>query len=212
MPPAIIRPDGLHIDVEATLQQLIADKELQLFADGMVVNAITEGVSVSYHTLTVAELLHIPSPVGHGFLTVLLALDAELNSVVDGETRVFPLTTFLNYRTRLRNVSIVTIRCLPLNKGGHYFFSVNEARNYLAIRVDIHPTMRVAGHVRIAIASDWRYPQRLRRVEDRLDRQVLSPSQIKTALTTDNLAQVVPPVTCEEQERLAALLSQLIND
>lgn len=211
MPASSIRPDGLHIDASATLQQLIADKELQLFADGVVVKAITEGIAAHYHVQTVAELLHHPGQDGHGLLTVFLILDAELNSVANDEARVIPLSAFLDYRTRLQDVSIAEIRCPPLNNDGHYFFSVIEENNYLAIRLDIHPTLKVAGHVRIATAGNQRSPQRLHRVEDRLDRQVLCLSQLETVLTAENLRQVVPPMSTAERRRLAVLLGQLVS-
>ena len=211
MSVTITRPDGLHIYTSAALNELIADQELQQFADGVVVNAITEGVTANYHVQTMGELLHHQSPAGHGLLTALLILDAEINAVVNDETRVFPLAAFLNYRSWLQDVPLTTVRCPPLNKDGHYFFSVIEEHNYLAIRLDIHPTLRVAGHVRIASGGNNRLPQRLRRVEHRLDRQVLRHSQIEAALTGKNLQQIVPPLSTTEQERLSALLGQLVR-
>lgn len=211
MSVTIIRPDGLQIGTSATLNELIANQELQQFADGVVVNAITEGVAANYHVQTMGELLHRQSPAGHGLLTALLILDAEINAVVNDETRVFPLAAFLNYRTRLREVPIATIRCPPLNKGGHYFFSVIEENNYLAIRLDIHPTLRVAGHVRIATGGNHRLPQRLRQVEHRLDRQVLRHAQLEAALASKNLQQVIPPLSTTERGRLVALLGQLVR-
>jgi CO/xanthine dehydrogenase FAD-binding subunit len=201
----------LHIDTSTTLNQLIADQELQRFADGVVVNAITEGVTADYHEQTIGELLLRESPAGHGLLTTLLILDAEINATINDETRVFPLAAFLNYRTRLQDVPLTTLRCPPLNQDGHYLFSVTEENNYLAIRLDLHPTLRVAGHVRIATGGNHRLPQRLRRVEHRLDRQVLYHSQLEAALASKNLQQVVPPLSTTERERLATLLGQLVR-
>ncbi len=211
---ALTRPDGLHILTNATLQQMAKDDTLLAFADGLLfqaLNAITLSGKVPQ---TLAEALHQPdSSQIAALLTALLALDAEVNTVVDDKTRVVPLAGFLSYRSHLSpdKYPLNTLRLPPLNPDGHYIFtSVAEGR-YLAVRMDIHPKLQVTGHVRIALGGTTYPPQRMSGIEHRLDRQKLTEDLIEAAITATGQDNSLPLLTEIEKAKLIGVLKGLIG-
>ena len=170
------RPNGLHILTKATLHRLATDETLLIFAAGLLTRTIAEVPPCDQTTWTLARVLHYagfgPS---NGLLTALLVLDAEINAVVDDETRIFPLPGFLGYRNHLPpdKYPLNTLRLPPLNPDGHYLFTVLSRGHYLAARLDIHPELKIAGHVRIALSSPPRPPPSFAAPPHPLDRQAL---------------------------------------
>jgi hypothetical protein len=212
MPVTLNQPDGLHLAAQASLSQLLEDKTLQGFAGGLLHAALVHLLNGKRlpSTIPLAEALHYTGgPEIYPLLTALLALDAEIHSLLDEERRVLPLPGFMSYRDRLPldKVPLETVRLPPLNPGGRYAFSVLDGEGYLAVRLDLHQTLRIAGHVRIALSNPAGPPLRLRAVEDRLERQVVEAELIETAITLENV-RVTVPLTPMEQ---AALIEALKN-
>lgn len=202
------RADGLHILSKATLQQLLNDEALRLFADGLIPQALSAADNATIAQWTITEALHQDdfSQI-KALITVLLALDAEVNAVVDDENRVWPLPGYLSYRSRLPidKYPLNTLRLPPLNPDGHYHFRAIDESHYFAVRMDIHPKLKVAGHIRIAISSSTRPPERILAVEHRLDRQKLTKEVIETAVIAGNQA-ILAPLTQKEQVKLVEVL------
>jgi len=213
MTVTLLRPDGLHILARATVLQLAQDEQLQMFATGLVVQSLEPLLNAAPQTTLTQALHQTELPPANALLTTLLALDAEVSAVVDDETRKFPLSGFLSYRSRLLpdQYPLNTVRLPPLNPDGHYRLVTREPGHYLAVRLDIHPRLKVAGHVRIAVGSSARPPERLMAIEQRLDRQYLTQGQIDLALETGNEALPVP-LTAVEIETLSGLLADLITE
>ncbi len=209
----LIRPDGVHVLTKATLQQMADDETLLFFAEGLLSQAFNQLSTTDQTTRTLAEALH-QSDLSqlNALLTALLVLDAEVNAFVDDENRVFPLPGFLSYRHNLPldRYPLNTMRLPPLNPGGYYVFVVLEEGCYLAVRMDIHPELKITGHVRIAIGGQTRPPQRLLAVEHRLDRQKLDRNLIEAAITAEN-EELPVPLTVIEQIALIGVLKNLIE-
>lgn len=181
----LTRPDGLHITTKATLAQLAQEKKLLDFANGLLPNILSHFDLTTEGELTLAEALHqTGSPTVDALLTGLLALDAEVSAVIDDETRVFPLPGFVTYRTRLPldRCPLNLLRLPHLNQGGHYRFALVE-QHCFTIRLDLHPELKVTGHVRLATAGPNHPPHRLSIIEARLDRKVLDAELIEEALS-----------------------------
>ena len=86
------RADGLHILTKATLQQLLDDQALSLFADGLIPQAFAGTDISTIAQWTVAEALHHDGlPQINALVTILLALDAEVNAIVNDENRLLPV-------------------------------------------------------------------------------------------------------------------------
>lgn len=206
------RANGLHILTKATLQQLLDDEALHLFADGLIPQALAEMDISTIGQWTVAEALHHDGlPQINAFVTVLLVLDAEVNTVVNDENRVWPLPGYLSYRSRLSldKYPLNTLRLPPLNTDGHYRFAVVDEGHYLAVRMDIHPKLKVVGHIRIAISGPTRSPERILAVEHRLDRQELAEEVIKATIIAGSGALSIP-LTEKEQAKLLEVLTGLV--
>lgn len=203
MPVSLTQADGLHLSALATLAQLNADSAAREFAAGLLATALAH---IKNHRLTLAEALHHPGPEFEPLLAALLALDGEVAAVVDDDRRVFPLTGFISYRARLPldRFPPADVRLPPLNPNGHYMLAV-VGGGYLAVRTDLHPTLRVTGHVRLVLANGRGAPLRLLAVEQRLDRQVLTESLIAAAL-----AAAGPTLSATVQRQIAHSLRQLI--
>lgn len=206
---ALTRPEGLLISLEATLSQVAGYEALLQFADGLIPRALARGPAETY-TRTLAEVLYQPNPQYYPLLAALLVLDAELKGTLDEETRLLPLPAFLSYRASLSPAKfpLETLRLPPLNPGGHYLLSITEAGACLAIRIDLHPQLAVAGHVRLAAAGPTRSPTRLPGAEQRLEWQVLDEARIAAALAATH-ADPAGPLTETEARQLAELLRRL---
>lgn len=196
----LVRPDGLHITTKATLGQLAQDQYLQDFAGGLIPSILAHFDLAGETTLTLAEALHrTGSPAIDALLTGLLALDAEVNAVIDDETRVFPLPGFLTYRARLPldQFPLNLMRLPPLNPGGQYRFTAVEPY-CCTVRLDLHPELMVTGHVRLAAAGPNHPPHRLSLIEARLDRKLLTTELIEAALALGRgTEQPLHPVEAE---------------
>lgn len=205
-----IRPDGLHISAPATLQQLAGDETLNQFAYGLVSRSLAALDLADSGARSLAEALYEPGPQAWPLVTALLVLDAEVNAVVGDDKRLLPLPAFLNYRAALPadRIKLTTVRLPPLNPNGHYRLVASASGGYLALRLDLHPKLGVAGHVRLAASGPGRAPERLRAVEQRLEWQVLSESLIDAALMTGS-AEIVPPLPEQEQAELGRLLREV---
>lgn len=206
------RADGLHILTKATLQQLLDDEALRLFADGLILQAFVETDISTIAQWTVAEALHHDGlPQINALVTILLALDAEVNAIVNDENRIWPLPGYLSYRSHLPldKYPLNTLRLPPLNPDGHYRFAVIDEDHYLAVRLDIHPKLKVAGHIRIVISGPARLPERILVVEHRLDRQELTEEVIEAAITARSGALSIP-LTEQEQAKLLEVLTALV--
>jgi len=197
------QPDGIHIDAGASLAQLAVDDTLRTFAGGLLAAALPTATVNPEESL--AGALHRADAAFDGPLTALLALDAEVQAVVNGDVRVFPLPGFLSYRAQLppARFPLSAVRLPPLNPDGHYFFSHPAPGQFVALRLDIHPTLRVTGHVRVAVSGPERSPVRLQAVEHRLERHTLD-----TALVESALALVALPET--SRRALAEILRTLL--
>jgi CO/xanthine dehydrogenase FAD-binding subunit len=204
---SLLRPDGLHLLAEATLAQLAEDATLSGFADGLVSQALGHIPPPQAADWTLAQALHHSGPESRPLLTALLVLDADAAAVVAEETRVFPLPGFLTYRDRLppAEFPLNTLRLPPLNPDGRYQLSLAGDGFCYALRLDIHPRLKVAGHVRLAVSSPTRAPARLQAVEHRLERQELTPALIEDALQSSG-----ERLALEEQNQLLAGLKAII--
>lgn len=208
MSAVLTRPDGLYISTQATWAQLAANEVLHSFANGLIPMALN-GHPVAW---TLAEVLHHSGPQVNPLLTALLVLDTEVNAVVDDKQPVFPLPGFLTYRSTLslEKFPLQAIRVPPLNPDGHYLLSIANDGFCFALRLDLHPRLKVAGHVRLAASSPTRFPVRLQAIEYRLERQSLSKKLIQTAVTAGGETLSVP-LTAEERFRLVETLQGLLD-
>jgi len=178
---SLIQADGLHLNAQSPLTQLAADAAVIAFADGLLARALAPFAG---DETTLAQALHQSAPKFGRLLAALLALDAEITAVAADELRVLPLPGFLSYRARLPLAQFPPqrLRLPPLNPGGHYALAATPAGNALAVRADIHPQLRVLGHVRVAVGGPDYAPARLRAVEQRLERQTLAEPLLAAAL------------------------------
>jgi hypothetical protein len=199
------QPDGLYLPTSATLAQLLEDEPLREFAAGLLHTAVLQTCNLQPATcnLLLAQALHHPGPELYPLLTALLALDAEVRATRGDETRVIPLPGFLSYRASLPldKAPLQAVRLPPLNQGGHYRLAVFENGGYGAIRFDLHPALRITGHVRLALSGPTRLPMRLVPIEERLDRQVLTETLIEAAIAGGG-EEVSPPLTPMEKPGL----------
>ncbi|MCB9109342.1 MAG: hypothetical protein H6633_34660 [Anaerolineales bacterium] len=205
----LVRPDGLHLTTKATLAQLAQDQILQEFADGLIPKILAHFDLAGETATTLAEALHRTGlPAIDALLTGLLVLDAEVNAVIDDETRVFPLPGFLTYRARLPldQFPLNLMRLPPLNAGGYYRFTVTEPY-CCTVRLDLHPELMVTGHVRLAAAGPNLPPHRLTLIEARLDRKLLTPELIEAALALGRGTE--QPLHAIEAEALRQMLRSL---
>ncbi len=227
MPKPVItttQPDGLYLSTQASLSQLREDETLRLFANGLLIKTLnlqTFNLQPStfkpsnlqtFNALTLAQALHHPGPELYPLLAALLALDAEVQAVVDDKRRRLSLPGFLSYRPHLPldKVPLQAVRLPPLNPGGRYHFSALPDDLCLAARLDLHPTRSVAGHVRLVLSSLTRPPTRLRSIEQRLDRHFVNAALIETAIATGS-GEITPALTPAEQAALIETLMKLIN-
>jgi hypothetical protein len=205
------QPDGLYLSTQATLAQLLEEEALHLFAAGLLHTALAETFNLesSISNVSLAEALHYtPGPETYPLLTALLALDAEVHALIDETRRVLPLPGFLSYRASLPpdKMPLEAVRLPPLNPDGRYTFAVLEGGTCLAVRLDLHETLRIAGHVRLVVSSPIRSPIRLHTIEDRLERHKIEAELIETALAigSENL-------TPAERGSLLRILKDLIR-
>ena len=206
------RLDGLHIKTGATLGQIAAEATLLDLAAGLIPQALRGlGLSNAAEWTLTEALQDADTPVAKALLTVLLVLDAEIHADTNGDLRVWSLPGFLSYRSRLSLVDypLSTVRLPPLNPDGHYMFLSFNRAHYLAVRMDIHPRLGVAGHVRLAISSPVRPPQRLRASEQRLERQVLDRAIIDVAVAAGSEA-LSAPLNAVERAKLTEVLGKLV--
>lgn len=206
----LTRSDGLHILAKAPLSQLAALPE---FVDGLLLKTLNRVKSVIDPSLTLAQALHHAGPQTDPLLATLLVLDAEVSGVVDKKRRTFSLPGFLSYRHKLSpdRFSFDTMRLPPINPDGNYRLSLEDDGSCLAVRLDLHPQLKVAGHVRIAASNRTRSPVRLQAAEHRLERKVLSVKLIDVVVAAANEG-LHDLLTETEQVRLANLLEELIRD
>lgn len=207
----LARADGLHLLCRASLNRLAQDDRLQNFADGFIARAISALPADYPDDLTLAAALHHPDPAFNPLLASLLVLDAELSAVVDDEKRVLPLPGFLSYRPQLpmTRFPLNTLRLPLLNPDGHYRCHTANGLT-AALRLDLHPQLKVAGHVRIALASLTRQPVRLLAVEHRLNRQTLTEAHIENAIAAAD-TDLDAPLTPAEQTILSEILCSIIQ-
>jgi CO/xanthine dehydrogenase FAD-binding subunit len=203
------RPDGLYLSAQATLSQLLEDEALPLFAAGLLHTAVMTTLNVERSTfnLSLAEALHhTTGPETYPLLTALLALDAEVQALTEEKRRVLPLAGFLSYRASLPpdKAPLEAVRLPPLNPGGRYAFAGGVDKTCLAVRLDLHETRRIAGHVRLAVSSPIRPPMRLHTVEDRLERQRVEAELIEAAVAARGEA-----LTPAERVELVEMLKSL---
>lgn len=205
-----VKNDGLHLAPEATWQQLAHETSLQKFANGLLVEAIPNNVEGN-GTAVLADALKLAQAAYQPFLTALLVFEAEIQTRFDGEARSLPLTTFLAYRQKLthNNLTLNSVRLPPLNLDGHYLLD-STAERTVVVRLDIHPELGVAGHVRIAVSGPHRPPTRLIETEKRLTWQPLTFELIDEAIQRGD-ATLEPPLTDYERATLAALLRSRVG-
>ncbi|MFN8455619.1 MAG: hypothetical protein U0401_13295 [Anaerolineae bacterium] len=215
MTVTLSQPDGLYLPTSATLAQLLEDEPLRDFADGLLQAALLQTCNLQPApcNLLLAQALHHHGPEFYPLLTALLALDAGVHATRGDETRVMPLPGFLSYRTSLSldKVPLQAVRLPPLNLGGHYRFAVLDKGGYGAIRFDLHPALRVAGHVRLALSSPSRFPMRLIPIEERLDRQVLTEALIEEAVALGSEEVSTPLTKVEKAGVIKTLVALLIT-
>lgn len=199
---ALTRPDGVHILTGATLLQLADDEVLRVFAAGLIPNALARIEAPDRAAWTLAHTLHHVEPQTVPLFLALLVLDAEVSGVINETRRVLPLPGFLTYRAGLSpdKFTFDMVRLPPLNPDGHYL--LNGAADFsCAVRLDLHPRLKVAGHVRVAISSSRHSPQRLQDTEHRLDRQVPAAELIAAAVATAS-RELSTPLTETQQRTL----------
>lgn len=209
------QPDGLYLSTSATLTHLLEVETVQAFAGGLLHAALSTTFNFKPSTFnpSLAEALrYTGGPETYPLLTALLTLDAEVHAQVGEDKRILPLPGFLSYRSSLppERAPLNALRLPPLNRGGRYHFAVMEGGSWLAARLDLHETLRVAGHVRLTLSSPTRPPQRLQAIENRLDRQIMNETALETALV-EGTANTAPALTQVEQTALLAVLNQLIQ-
>ena len=208
------QPDGLYLSTQATLRQLLEDEPLPTFAAGLLHAALVETCNLQPVTcnLSLAEALHdAGGPETYPLLTALLALDAEVHTQLGEDRRVLPLPAFLSYRPSLPpdKVPPESVRLPPLNPGGHFVFAVSGDGAWLAVRLDLHERLRVAGHVRLALSSPTRLPLRLRAIEDRLERQVMTGDLTEAAVAGGDEDLAAPLTPMERTALVEALQREL---
>jgi CO/xanthine dehydrogenase FAD-binding subunit len=199
---ALTRPDGVHILTRATLLQLADDELLRVFAAGLIPNALAQIEAPDRATRTLAHTLHHVEPQTVPLVLALLVLDAEVSGVIGETRRMLPLAGFLAYRADLSSEKFTfdMIRLPPLNPDGHYL--LNGAADFsCAVRLDLHPRLKVAGHVRVAISSSTHSPQRLQDTEHRLDRQAPAAELIVVAVAAGS-QELSTPLTQAQQSSL----------
>lgn len=199
--------DGLYISTHTPWPKLATDETLCEFANGLI------PMTLQYEdtSWTLSELLHQTGSQTYPLLTALLILDAEVNAVVEDKQPVFPLPGFLTYRAKLspEKFPLDAVRLPVLNSDGHYLLTIANDGFCTAIRLDLNPQLNLAGHVRIAISSPTRTPIRLRTLEYRLERQILTKELIQMAILATN--QNLPkPLSKDEQIHLNKVLLGLI--
>ena len=213
-----ISPEGLRIPLEMSLAEMGQDELLSQFAMGLIPTALQHIAA----TFPLSTALYQETSALYPLWTVLLALDAELEGVVEGTSRLFPLPGFFSYRASLTpdKISPRTLRLPPLNPGGHFILSPiasdshlspngrTPADGHLAVRLDLEPTSQILGHVRLAVSRPDRFPFRLRTIEHRLDRQVLTEAIVSVAVA-EGQAKISPPLTTAEVEGLVQTLLAL---
>ena len=201
-------PDGLRLPIQAKLADLAVDEILQTFAAGLIPKAL----SYTPLTLTLNEALFQTVPAANPLLTALLALDADVEGRVAQKRRITPLPGFLSYRTSLSpdKFPLTTLRLPPLNPDGHFFFTPTDEAAYAAVRLDLHPTLQVLGHVRLALSRQAQPPIRLQAVEHRLDRQILTEAILTEALAL-SAEDLTSPLTEKEQTSFIKILRSLID-
>ena len=133
--------------------------------------------------------------------------------MIDDEPRVFPLPGFLSYRARLplEKFPLNTMRLPPLNPDGHYWLKTGLNSFCCAVRLDLHPGQKVAGHVRLAVSSSTRQPARLPAAEHRLDRHILQADLIEEAVLAGSRA-LAEPLTDAERVALLDALHEILRD
>jgi len=189
--------------MKAKLKQLADDKTLTVFADGLLAKALKFVEPSTQINLTLAEALHQTElPQIKALHCALLALDAEVNAVLEDETLVWPLPAFLSYRTNLPlyKYPLNLLRLPPLNSGGHYQLRSPGKDHYVVVRMDLHPQLKVMGHIRIATASPTQSPHRLLVMEHRLDRQELDGEIIRAAVMAQEAEASVAITEVERTE------------
>lgn len=205
-----IRPDGLYLQPGATLQQLAEDETLASFAGGLLPKALEQAGLAEDQAASLEEALHHSEVAPErALVTALLALDAELKLTVGDKLRLLPLPGFLSYRSRLplANFPLDTVRLPPLNAGGYYLLARTETEGFVAVRLDVHPKEKLAGHVRVVVSRPGVPPQRLLPVEHRLERQVLSKSLIQEAIRVGQ--ESLAPL---EEAELSRLLESVLDE
>jgi hypothetical protein len=208
---ALTRPDGVHILTKTPLLQLADDEVLRVFAAGLIPNALAQIEAPAQVAWTLAHTLHHVEPQIYPLLLALLVLDAEVSGVIGETRRVLPLPGFLAYRADLSSEKFTfdMVRLPPLNPDGHYL--LNRAADFsCAIRLDLHPRLKVAGHVRVAISSSTHSPQRLPATEHRLDRQRLTAELIAVAVAASS-RELSTPFTEAQQNSLIETIGLIPN-
>jgi hypothetical protein len=205
------RPDGLYISADATWPQLAADETLCGFAGGLI--PLAPHQTQAGLSWTLAELLHQRGPQNYPLLTALLALEAEVNAIVDNKYPVFPLPGFLIYRSKLSpdKFPLYAIRLPRLRRTHEYCRMFQTDDGFcVAIRLGLHPQLKLAGHVCLAISGPQRSPVRLLAIERRLEQQVLNQEFIQSVVTT-TIDERLKPLTATAQLRLVEALLGLVN-
>jgi len=204
----LMRADGLHILAKATLAQLAEEAALAEFADGLVATALNLFIA-SGSEWTLAQALHDTSSQSHPLLVALLVLDAEVSTVVDDQRPVFPLPGFLSYRDSLPldRFPVDTLRLPPVSPASYYRLDFTADGFGCAVRLELHPLLKVAAHVRIAVSSSTRVPARLNAAEHRLERQTLQVELINSAVAAGSKRLSVPLTNVEQAQVRAALIS-----
>lgn len=214
MTVTLSQPDGLYIPTTATLAQLLEDEPLHDFAAGLLHTAALQTCNLQPApcNLLLVQALHHHGPETYPLLTALLALDAEVRATQGDETRVMPLPGFLSYRASLppNKVPLQAVRLPPLNQGGNYAFIELTEGGFAAVRFDLHPTLHIAGHVRLTLSGPTRFPMRLIPIEERLDRQVLTEALIEEIITTSDRNLPDPP-TATEKSAILRTLKELLG-
>jgi CO/xanthine dehydrogenase FAD-binding subunit len=189
---------------------MVEDETLLEYAAGLLPRVLKEsGLGDEGSWQLARSLRQTDSNAARALVTTLLVLDAEINAKANDETWVWPLPGFLSYRSRLpvEKFSLTSLRLPPLNLHGHYRFTVLDKVHYLAVRMDIHPQLRVTGHVRIAVSGLARQPGRVQKVEHRLERQVLDGELIAAAVAEAGKEE--PALDAMTRAGLTELLGEL---
>jgi len=201
--------EGLYISALAPWPQLATDEVLCQFANGLIPMAL----HYEDTSWTLAEALYHTGPQTYPLLTALLVLDAEVNAIVEDKQPVFPLPGFITYRSKLSpdKFPLKTVRVPRLNSDGQYILTIANDGFCSAIRLDLHPRLGLAGHVRIAISGPARSPMRLHALEHRLERRFLNKDLIQALIVAAN-EELPKPLTQTEQARLLEVLQGLIEN